>query len=131
MEQRLALVAQARRAVRHDAPPLGGAHRLAQIGFARKTKFAHAAFGGVQRNHMVARRHAGDALAHLHHDARALMAQYRRKQALGIVAGEGVRVGVAHAGVADANQHLALARRRDVDLHDLQRLLRPKGHCGA
>ena len=80
---------------------------------------------------MVTRCHAGDALAHFHHDARALMAQYRWKQALGVVAGQGVRVGVAHAGVADAHQHLACARRRDVDLHHLQRLLRPKGHCGA
>ena len=131
MEQRLALVAQARCSVGHDAPPLGGPHCLAQIGFARKTKFAHAAFGGVERNHMVARRYAGHALAHFHHDARALMAQHRRKQALGVITGQGVCVGVAHAGVADANQHLALARRRDVDLHHLQRLLRPKGHCGA
>ena len=80
---------------------------------------------------MVARRHAGDALAHLYHDARALVAQHRREQALRVIAGQGVGVGMAHAGVGDAHQHLARARRRDIDLYHLQRLIGTKGHCGA
>jgi hypothetical protein len=33
--------------------------------------------------------------------------------------------------VGDAHQHLAFARRRDVDFYDLQRLFRRKGDCGA
>jgi len=63
--------------------------------------------------------HAGDTLAHFHHDARALVAQHCGKQALRVVARQGVRIGMADAGVADAHQHLAFARRRDINLHHL------------
>ena len=80
---------------------------------------------------MVARRYAGDALAHFHHDARALMTQHRREQALRVIARQGVGVGMAHTGVADAHQHLARSGRRDIDLYHLQRLIGPKGYCGA
>ena len=41
------------------------------------------------------------------------------------------RIGVAHAGVRDPDQHLALARRLDVDLDDLQRLAGGEGDGGA
>ena len=80
---------------------------------------------------MVPRRYAGDTLAHLYHDARALVPQHCGEQTFRVIAGQGVGVGVAHAGVGDAHQHFTRARRRDIDLHHLQRLIRPKGHCGA
>ena len=59
---------------------------------------------------MVAGLDAGDALAHLDHNARALMAQHDRKQPFGVFAREREGVGVADAGVRDLDQHLALAR---------------------
>jgi len=110
---------------------LRGAHGHAQVGFARLTKQALAAFGGVERNDVVAGLHARHAFAHLHHDARAFMAQHHRKQTLGVVTRERERVGVTNAGVRDLDQHLALARRRDIDLHNLQRLASGKGDGGA
>src|SRR3546814_12511091 len=60
--QRLAFVREATAAVGHHALALGGAHRHAQVGLAGLAEFALAAFGGVQRDHVVARRDAGDAL---------------------------------------------------------------------
>ena len=59
------------------------------------------------------------------------MPQHHRKQTLGVVTRERERVGVTNAGVCDLDQHFALARRRDVDLHNLQRLASGKGDGGA
>ncbi len=50
---------------------------------------ALAAFGGVQRDHVVAGLDAGHALADFDHDARAFVAQHRREQAFRIVAATG------------------------------------------
>jgi len=80
---------------------------------------------------MVAGLHAGDAFAHLDHDAGAFMAQHHREQALGVIAAEGEGIGVADAGVGDSHQHLALLRRGDIDLDDLQRLAGSKGDGGS
>ncbi|KAG0776271.1 hypothetical protein G6F22_012693 [Rhizopus arrhizus] len=129
--QRLAVVAEAAGAVGHHALALGGAHGHAQVGLAALAEQALATLGGVQRNHVVARLDAGHALAHLHHDARAFMAQHHREQAFRIVAGQGERIGVAHTGVGDLHQHFALLRRGDVDLDDLQRLAGTKGDGGT
>jgi hypothetical protein len=57
--------------------------------------------------------------------------QHGRKHAFRIIAREREGVGVAHASVGDLDQHLALAGRGDVDLYDLQRLARFKGHGGT
>src|SRR5579859_6060037 len=51
----LALVGEARRAVRHQALALGGADRRAEIGLLAEAAFALAAFGRVERNHVIAR----------------------------------------------------------------------------
>src|SRR3546814_9935035 len=59
--------------------------------------------------------------ADLDHDAAALVAEHHRKQAFGVVTTERERVGVADTGGGDLHQHLAGARRIDVDLDDLQR----------
>ena len=63
-----------------------------------------------------------DAGPDLDDDARALMAEDRREQALGIGAGERVFVGVADAGGLDLDQHLAGARAVEIDGFDGQRL---------
>ena len=71
---------------------------------------------------MIADGDAGDAGADLDDDAAALGAEHRREDALGVVAAEGERVGVADAGGDDPDQDLAGLRRGDLDLDDLQRL---------
>ena len=110
----LAIDAEAARAVGHHALALRGAHGLAQIGLARQAELALAAFGGVQRNHMVALLEAGHARAHVHHHARAFMAQNGRKQAFGVGARQRVVVGVADARGLDLDQHFAELRAFEV-----------------
>src|SRR3546814_11198951 len=91
-------VREATAAVGHHALALGGAHRHAQVGLAGLAEFALAAFGGVQRDHVVARRDAGDALADLDHHARALVAYPQRQQALSVPAPPRTPLGWASAG---------------------------------
>src|SRR3546814_14514432 len=75
MEDRLPLVAEAAGAVGHHALALGRADGGAQIGLARQAAFALAAFRRVERDHMVARLHTGDARPHFAHDACAFMTE--------------------------------------------------------
>src|SRR3546814_10271809 len=84
MEDRLALVRKARRAVGHQPLALRRADRGAKVGLARQAAFALAAFGGIERDDMVARLHAGHARADLAHHARTLMPQHARKDALAV-----------------------------------------------
>jgi len=84
--QRLALVREAPRAIRHHALALRGAHRHAQVGLAGLAEQALAAFGGVQRDHVVAGFHAGDPGPDLDHGTGALVSQHRGEQAFGIIA---------------------------------------------
>jgi hypothetical protein len=76
-------------------------------------------------------REAGDALAHLHDDAAAFVAQHGGEQALRVVAAQRERVGVAHAGVGDLDQHLPALWRGHVDLDDLEGFSSGKGNSGA
>src|SRR5690606_14080705 len=126
-----ALVGKARGAVGHQALALGGAHGHAQVGLARLAEQAFAAFGGIQGNDVVARRHTGDAFADLDDDARALVPQHGGEHAFGVIAAQGEGVGVADAGMGDPDQDLALAGRFDVDLDDLQGFAGLEGHGGA
>ena len=80
---------------------------------------------------MISRLQRGHAFADFHDHARALMTQHRRENAFRIVAAERERIGVTDAGVADLHQHLARARRRDIDLDDLQRLTGTESDGGA
>ena len=82
MEDGLALVAEAAGAVRHHALALGRANGGAEIGLARKARLTLAAFGRVQRDHVVARLDAGHAGADFAHHARTLMTEDRRENAL-------------------------------------------------
>ena len=127
----LAVVAEACRAIGHHALALGGAHGHAQIGLSALAEQAFAAFGGVQRNHMVAGLDAGHAFAHFHHDARAFVAQHGREDAFGVVTAQGESVGMTDAGMGDLDQHLASLGRRDVDFDDLQGFSGFEGYGGA
>ena len=81
MQDGAVVEAEARGAVGHHALALRGADRLAEIGLAREAVFAFAAFGGVERDHVVAGHDALHALADLEHDARALVAEDRGERA--------------------------------------------------
>src|SRR6202000_3243916 len=74
VEDRLALVAEARGAVGHHALALGGADLGAEIGLLAEAAFTLPAFRRVERDHMIARLHRGDTWSHFTNDAGALMA---------------------------------------------------------
>ncbi len=79
MEDRFAVFKETGGAVRHQAFALGGADRLAEVGFAGETEFTFAALRGVERNHVVADCDAGNAFADRFHNAAAFMAEDRRE----------------------------------------------------
>jgi hypothetical protein len=81
---RLAIQAEAAGGVGHQPLALRAADGLAQVGLARQAELALAAFGGVERNDMVALLEGGDARPHVHHDARAFVAQDGREDAFGV-----------------------------------------------
>ena len=80
---------------------------------------------------MVAGNDAGDARADLAHDARALMAQHAREDALAVEPVERIGVGVADARRHDLDQHLARLRAFEVEFDDFERLLRFERDGGA
>ena len=116
--ERLAAERKAAGAIGHQALALRRADRRAEVGLARQARLALPALGRVERNHVIAlleRRHAG---ADVDHDARALVAEDRRKEALRIRAGARVFVGVADAGRLDLDQHLARLGGSEIDRLD-------------
>jgi hypothetical protein len=129
--QRTAADRQARCAVGHQPFALRRTHLLAQVGLARAAELALAALGGVKRNHVVAGHERGHAGADLDDDAGPLVAEHHREQDLGVVAREREGIGVAHAGVRDLHQHLAGARRGDVDFDDFKRFAGSEGDGGS
>src|SRR6185312_12860153 len=97
MMDRAAPEREAARAVGHHALSLGCADRGTEIGLAREAGFALPAFGRVERDDVIAWLERGNARPDFDHDARALMAEDRRKETFGIGAGAGEFVGVADA----------------------------------
>ena len=77
---------------------------------------------------MIAGLHRRNTLTDLHHHARAFVAEHAGKQSFRIITAQGECIRVADPGVADLHKHLALARRRDVDLDDFQRFAGSKGN---
>src|SRR3546814_13797336 len=73
VKDRLALVAEPRRAVGHQPLALGGAGRGAEVGLDAEAAFALAAFGGVERDHMIAGNDARYPRPELANKDRALM----------------------------------------------------------
>ncbi len=96
-------------------------YRLAQIGLARHAVFALAAFGHVERNHVIALLQALHARPDVDHDARAFVAENGREQAFRIGAGERELVGMADAGRLDLDQDLARFRSIEIDRFDRER----------
>src|SRR5882672_4899904 len=116
----LALEGKSRGTVRHHALALGYADSLTQISLAGQAELAGSAFGGVQRNHVIAGFDAGDAGTDFLHDAAAFVTQYHREQPLRIGPGECERIGMAHARCDDAYQDLACLRSGQIDFFDAQ-----------
>jgi hypothetical protein len=108
---------------------LGRAHLLAEVRLGVQAVFAFPAFGGVERDDMVAGLQRRHALAHLQHDARALMAEDRGEQPLGVRARQREIVGVADAGGLDfrtsnlarsgrlCKDHVGSVNRRSQEMH--------------
>ena len=74
---------ETRRAVRHQALPLRGVDRGAEVGLARQAGRALPAFRRVERDDVIAFLDAGHALADVNHDSRALVPEDCREQASG------------------------------------------------
>ncbi len=131
VEDGLALMAEARGAVGHQALALRGADRGAQIGLLAEAAFALAAFGRVERDHVIAGLDRGDARAHLPDDAGALMAEDRGENPFAVQTIQRIGVGVTDARRLDLDQHFAGLRTFQVEFDDLKRLLRLERDCGA
>ena len=106
----------------HDALALGGADRGAEVGLAREARLTLAAFRRVERDHVVALLQGYDPGPDIDHDARALMAEDHREEALRIAAGARELVGMADARCLDLDQHLAELRPFEVDGLDFELL---------
>ncbi len=131
MKDRLALVGKAGRAVGHQPLALGRADRGAEVRLAAQARLTLAAFGGVERDDMVARHQAGDASPHFADDARALMAQDRREDALAVEPVQRIGIGMADAGRHDLDQDFARLGAFQIDFDDFEGLLRFEGDGGA
>ncbi len=117
-----------RGAVRHHALALRAADRGAEVGLARQARRALPALRRVERDDVVALLHRGHARPDVDHDARALVAEDRRKQSFRVLAGQRELVGVADAGRLDLDQHLARLRAFELHMGDRERLARLECH---
>src|SRR6202167_3513902 len=131
VEDRLALMAETRGAVRHQALALGGADRGAQIGLLAEAAFALAAFGGVERDHVIAGLHRGDARADLPDDAGALMAEDRGENSFAVQTIQRIGIGVTDARRLDLDKDFASLWTIQVEFDDLKRLFCLERDCGA
>jgi hypothetical protein len=113
---------KARGAVGHHALALGRADGGAEVGLAREAAFAGAAFGRVERDHVVALLQRHDAWPDIDHDAGAFVAENDREEAFRIAAGAREFVGMADARCLDLDQHLAEFRPVEIDRLDLELL---------
>src|SRR6202140_3855588 len=131
VEDRLAFVAEARRAIGHQALALRRADCGAQVGLAAEAAFALAAFGRVQRYHMVAGLHRGDALSDLPDDAGTLVAEDRGEDSLAIESVKRIGVGVANSRRLDLDKDFPRFWTIQIELDDFEGLLRLKRDGGA
>ncbi len=128
---RPALVGEAAGPVGHQPFPLRLADRAAQIGLAREAHFALAAFGGVERDDVIAFLDAGHPGPDLADDPGAFVAQDRGKQPFGIEPVERVGIGVADPARLDLDQYLARPGALEVEFDHFERLLGCEGDGGA
>jgi len=129
VEHGLALIGKTAGTVRHHALALRRANGGAQIGLVARTAFAFAAFGRVERDHMIAGGERFDAGPDLDDDTRPLMTQDRREGTFRVIARQRERIRVADAGGLHLDQDFALFR--SVELHRLyfKPLARLECHC--
>ncbi len=80
---------------------------------------------------MIARLNTGHACADFAHNARALMAQNAREDALTIQPVKRIGIGMADAGRHDLDQDFPGLRAFKVQFDDFQRFLGFKGDSGA
>ena len=119
-ERRAAAVVHARRALERRGKRLAlleAQHR--SPGDAEAALAAHIDEG---KDDVVAFGKIADALAHVLHHARALVAEHQRQRQRDR-AGYRREIGMAHAAGAQAHQHLAALGRVDADFFDLDRLI--------
>ena len=131
MKDGLALVAETRGAVRHQALALGGSDRGAEIGLLAEAAFALPAFRRVERDHVIARFDRGDAGADLAHDASAFMAQDRRKNSLAVESVQRIGVSVADSCRLDLDEDLTRLWTFQIEFDDFERLFGFKSNRGA
>src|SRR5215469_6822294 len=118
-------------AVRHHPLALRGADRDTEIGLARKTILALAAFRSVERDDMVALGDARHAASDIDDDAGPFMAEYRREKPLRIAARQRKLVRVADPRRFDFDKHLSILRAVELNLFDLERLSGLESNSGA
>ena len=94
-------------AVGQDDLPLRRADGGAQIGLARQAALALAAFGRIERNHVVALLQGGDSRAHVNDYSRALVTKNDGEKAFRIGTRAGELVRMAHTTGLDLDQDLA------------------------
>jgi protein involved in ribonucleotide reduction len=80
---------------------------------------------------VIARLYAGDTFSDFYDDARTLVTQNDREDALRIITRQRECVGVADTGVADFDKHFALTGRLHVDLNDFEWLASFKCYGGS
>ena len=130
MADRLAVRArEARGAVGQVALALLLADREADVRLRAQAVLALAALRREQRHDVVADREVAHALADRLDDARALVAEHRRRVARRVDARGGVHVRVADAAGDEAHEHLALPRLRELELLHHERLSELLQHC--
>ncbi len=126
-----AFIAEPGGAVGHQPCSLRRADRGAQVGLAAEAAFALAAFGRVERDHVIAGLYAGDARADFAHDPCAFVAEHAGEDALGIQPIQRIGVGMANARRHDFHQHFAGLRAFEVKLDDFEWLFGGEGNGGA
>ena len=120
MVDRLAIFGESSGAVGHQPFALGFADLLAQVGLARLAEFALTTFGRIQRDHMIAHLHAGDAFAERFDNTAAFVTQHAGKDSFRVITRKSKGIGMADAAGDNAHQHFAWLRWHHVDLFNNQ-----------
>jgi hypothetical protein len=128
--QLVAVEREARSTVRHHALALRPTDCGAEVGLARQARRTLSAFGGVERDHVIAGFDRRDAWPDLDYDTGAFVTEDRRKKSLGIGARQCEFIGVADAGCLDLDHHLAGLRSVELDIRHLERLPGRDGNRG-
>src|SRR5690554_5537814 len=129
--QRLAIKRKARGAIGHQPLPLGRAHGATQVGLAREAEFTLATLSGVERNDMVTRLDAGDALTHRFDNTGAFMTQYRGEQTFRVSTGKRVSIRMAYTSRHHTYQYLSCLGVLNINLGQFKGLARSYSNGGT